>query len=87
MRPGRRTSGVLPSEEDASRRRKRHPRGWRLIGQYTAAVLKDPRAIRPTRYELCAYPVSITSPRAHFPMIEESGLFDYSVMRWLDARR
>jgi hypothetical protein len=31
------------------------PEGWRLIGQHTAAVLKDPPAIRMTRDELCAY--------------------------------
>src|SRR5262245_41875258 len=29
--------------------------GWRLIAQHTAAVLKDPPAIRLTKDELCAY--------------------------------
>ena len=31
------------------------PGGWRLIAQHTAAVLKDPPAVRLTREELCAY--------------------------------
>jgi ketosteroid isomerase-like protein len=31
------------------------PAGWRLIGQHTAAVLKDPPAVRLTGQELCAY--------------------------------
>lgn len=30
-------------------------RGWRLIGQHTVAVLKDPPAVRLTREELCEY--------------------------------
>ena len=30
-------------------------RGWRLIGQHTGAVLKDPPAARLTRQELCEY--------------------------------
>ena len=30
-------------------------RGWRLIGQHTSAVLKDPPAVRLTRQELCEY--------------------------------
>ncbi len=33
----------------------RTPDGWRLIGQHTSAVLKDPPSIRLTRDELCAY--------------------------------
>jgi hypothetical protein len=33
----------------------RAPGGWRLIGQHTSAVLKDPPAIRLTRDELCSY--------------------------------
>jgi hypothetical protein len=33
----------------------RTPEGWRLIGEHTATVLKDPPAMRLTRDELCAY--------------------------------
>ena len=31
------------------------PAGWRLVGQHTAAVLKDPPSARLSRQELCAY--------------------------------
>ncbi|HET8644369.1 MAG TPA: nuclear transport factor 2 family protein, partial [Vicinamibacteria bacterium] len=33
----------------------KEPAGWRLAAQHTAAVLKDPPAVRLTRQELCEY--------------------------------
>lgn len=33
----------------------RTPAGWRLIGQHTAAVLRDPPAVTLSRDELCSY--------------------------------
>jgi hypothetical protein len=54
----------------------RTPDGWRLIAQHTAAVLKDPPAVRLERRELCAYQgvYSLTAAITTTIRCEEDGL-------------